>query len=83
MGGCYFAYKIAQKGAFLKTIRLLILNNMAIADGGTTRAEYPRVTFSDVDTIDRQNVRAHLKKYCELDTMGMVWIVEKLKEIAL
>jgi hypothetical protein len=37
----------------------------------------------DVDMFERQHVRDELLKYCWLDTMAMVWIVEKLKEIAL
>jgi glutaredoxin-related protein len=54
---------------------------MEIADGGTVSAEYLRVTFGDFDTLDRQNVRDKLAKYCGLDTMGMVWIVDKLSEL--
>ncbi len=35
---------------------------MEIADGGTASNEYLRVTFGDVDTLDRQHVRDQLKK---------------------
>jgi hypothetical protein len=52
---------------------------MEIADGGTASNEYLRVTFSDVDILDGQNVRDQLEKYCGLDTMAMVWIIEKLE----
>jgi hypothetical protein len=57
-------------------------NDMEIADGGTASAEYLRVTFGDVDSLERQHILEQLKKYCGLDTMGMVWILDKLKEIA-
>lgn len=56
---------------------------MAIADGGTASNKYLRVTFSDgVSDEDRKNVRRNLEKYCELDTMGMVWIMEELRNMA-
>jgi len=54
---------------------------MEIADGGTASNEYLRVTFNDVDMFERQHVRDELLKYCGLDTMAMVWIVEKLGEL--
>ena len=57
-------------------------NDMEISDGNAASAEYLRVTFGNVDALDRQNVRTQLEKYCGLDTMGMVWIVDRLKEIA-
>ncbi|MFZ1978679.1 MAG: DUF2779 domain-containing protein, partial [Bacteroidota bacterium] len=85
--GSFYYYHPGQYGsASLKKILPALTgkgyNEMEIADGGTASAEYLRVTFSDVDALDRQNVRAQLEKYCGLDTMGMVWIVDKLKEIA-
>jgi hypothetical protein len=52
---------------------------MEIAEGGTASIEYLRVTFNDVAEKDRQHVREQLEKYCALDTLAMVWIVEKLR----
>jgi len=54
---------------------------MEIAEGGTASIEYLRVTFNDVAEKDRQHVREQLEKYCALDTLAMVWIVEKLSEL--
>ena len=28
-----------------------------------------------------KKIRADLEKYCELDTLGLVWIVEKLEKL--
>jgi hypothetical protein len=43
--------------------------------------EFLRVTFSDVPAAERQQVRKHLEAYCALDTLGMVQIVEQLKNL--
>ena len=52
---------------------------MEIADGGAASREFARVTYSDVDEADRQQVRNALKKYCALDTQAMIDIVKKLR----
>ena len=55
-------------------------DNMEIADGGMASHEYCRVTFGkDVAEKERQRIRAALEKYCDLDTKGMVDILEALK----
>lgn len=82
----FYYYHYKQEGsASLKSVLPVLTGKgyegMAIADGGTASYEYLRVTFSDVDTLDRQRVREQLEKYCGQDTLGMVWIVEKLREL--
>jgi hypothetical protein len=84
--GSFYYYNPNQCGsASLKKVLPALTgkgyDDMEIAEGGTASAEYLRVTFGDVDVFDRQKVREQLEKYCGLDTMAMVWIVEKLKEI--
>ena len=54
---------------------------MEIAEGGTASIEYFRVTFGGADEKERQHVREQLEKYCSLDTIAMVWIVEKLSNL--
>ncbi|HTY13328.1 MAG TPA: DUF2779 domain-containing protein [Candidatus Omnitrophota bacterium] len=50
-----------------------------IAEGGTARMEYMRVTFGDnIDETDRNKVYSDLLKYCELDTKGMIDILNAL-----
>jgi hypothetical protein len=54
---------------------------MAIADGGTASQAFLDVTYGQATPEERCKVRADLEKYCGLDTEGMVWIVDKLKDI--
>jgi len=56
-------------------------DGMEIADGNMASIEYNRVTFGkNIDEKERQRVRAALEKYCDLDTEGMIEIVEALKK---
>lgn len=54
-------------------------DDMEIGDGGIASREYFRVTYTD-DNADKAKVRRDLEAYCGLDTLGMVEIVEKLRE---
>ena len=57
-------------------------DNMEITDGSTASNEYCRVTFSkNIDEKERQHVCAALEKYCDLDTKGMIEILEKLEKV--
>lgn len=55
---------------------------LAIGEGGTASLEFVRVTFSDVTAEERARVRQHLEEYCQLDTLAMVWLTDKLRELA-
>ncbi len=58
-------------------------DDMEIAGGNTASIEYYRVTFEkDITEKERQRVYSALEKYCDLDTKGMVEIVEALDNIA-
>ena len=39
------------------------------------------MTFGKVPAAERRRVRLDLEEYCGLDTLGMVQIVERLKEL--
>lgn len=52
-----------------------------IQGGSAASCEYTRVTFGDVDEKERRKVRDNLEKYCELDTMGMVYVLQQLNSI--
>jgi len=39
--------------------------------------------YGNVSERERMKVRKDLEKYCRLDTEGMIWIVDKLKELVL
>ncbi|MEN9544064.1 MAG: hypothetical protein RLZZ598_897 [Pseudomonadota bacterium] len=56
--------------------------DMAIGDGGTASLEFFRVTFTAVPDAERRRVRESLERYCELDTLAMVWLTNKLRELA-
>jgi len=82
----FYYYHYKQEGsASLKAVLPVLTGKgyegMEIADGGTASNEYLRVTFGDVDALDRRRVREQLEKYCGQDTLGMVWIIDKLREL--
>ena len=55
---------------------------MAISDGGQASREFLRVTFADgIAEEEKKTVRRTLEEYCALDTLAMVEIVEKLREM--
>jgi hypothetical protein len=55
---------------------------MAIADGEEASIAFVDVTYGDASVEERARVRKSLEDYCGLDTQGMVWIVERLREEA-
>ena len=57
-------------------------SHLAIGEGGTASLEFVRVTFTDVSAEERAKVRRHLEEYCQLDTLAMVWLADKLHELA-
>ena len=50
--------------------------NMEIGDGGTASVEFYNMAYNN-----GKNVRGALLKYCELDTIAEVMIIDKLTEI--
>lgn len=64
----------------LPVLTALSYKDMPIGDGGTASREYFRVTYTEKNH-DKATVRKDLEKYCGLDTLAMVEIVRKLKEI--
>ena len=53
---------------------------MEITDGESASIAFQSVTYGDVSEEERSKVRADLEKYCALDTEGMIWIVDELKQ---
>jgi hypothetical protein len=44
--------------------------------------EYSRVTFGKgITKEERASVRSALEKYCDLDTKGMIGILEELRKV--
>jgi len=79
-------YHPAQKGSaslksVLPALTGLSYESMAIANGDDAGLAYLAITFGDVSEEEAQETRRQLLEYCNLDTEGMVRIVERLKEI--
>lgn len=51
-------------------------NASVIADGGAAATTYARLQFEDLDMQARQRICSALLRYCELDTLAMVMIVQ-------
>jgi hypothetical protein len=83
----FYYYHPAQGGSaslkyVLPALTQSSYEDMTIADGGVASAEYARITFAkDVGDKEKQEIRSALEKYCDLDTLGMVQIVDALKAL--
>ena len=54
---------------------------MGIGAGMDASIAYERITYGSATQEEIAKVRADLIKYCKLDTEGMIWIVEKLRDL--
>ena len=54
---------------------------LEIGEGMMASNEYVRVTFGDVSEEERARVRAALLKYCHLDTLAMIRIIQALRRL--
>ena len=52
-----------------------------LADGGAAMTAYAKMQFADISDIERNEIIQGLLKYCELDTMAMVMIMEEWIEL--
>lgn len=50
-------------------------------DGGAALTAYGKLQFEEMSDYERREITAALKKYCELDTLAMVMIVEGWREM--
>lgn len=55
-------------------------DELVIAEGGAAATAYARLQFEDLNSDAREHIRNALLRYCELDTLAMVMIVEAWKE---
>ena len=79
-------YHPAQNGsASLKAVLPVITGQgykeLDIADGQLASLLFEKVTYGEASDEERNKVRSDLEKYCALDTEGMIWIVDKLREL--
>lgn len=59
-----------------------VMSSDELADGGAAMMAYARMQFTEMSEVERKKVREALLRYCELDTMAMVMVVEYWKELA-
>ena len=80
-------YHPTQKGsASLKKVLPAVIGQsyeeMNIGAGTDASIAFERVTYGEASEEERCKVREDLEKYCRLDTEGMIWIVERLRELS-
>ncbi len=72
----------ASLKAVLAPLTGMTYADLEIADGEQASLEYQRSLDPQMDPVQRQKVLGDLERYCSVDTLGMVAIVEKLEELA-
>jgi hypothetical protein len=61
---------------------ILDAEELEIAEGGAAAMAFGRLQFEDLTDQDRKRIKNALLRYCELDTLAMVMIVEAWKDCA-
>ena len=79
-------YDARQKGsASIKNVLPVLTgtsyDHLDISDGMNASLAFLGVISNSASAEERIKIRSDLKKYCTLDTEGMIWIVDKLKEL--
>lgn len=59
----------------------LSYKDLIINDGGKATTEWSRMVFELNDDSEKETIRTQLLEYCKLDTLAMVEIYNKLKEL--
>ena len=52
------------------------LDELVIAEGGAAATAYSRLQFEDLQDAQRSQIKQALLRYCELDTLAMVMVVQ-------
>ena len=53
------------------------MTDSKLADGGAAMTAYAKMQFTEMSDLERDKIIEGLLKYCELDTMAMVMIMEE------
>ena len=56
-------------------------DSLVIAEGGAAATAYSRLQFEELSADARKRIQEGLLRYCELDTLAMVMIVEGWREM--
>ena len=52
------------------------MDQSVIADGGAATTAYARMQFENLDDTTRSRIKSSMLRYCELDTLAMVMIMQ-------
>jgi hypothetical protein len=52
-----------------------------VADGGAAMMAFARMQFSEMNDLEFEGLRQGLLRYCELDTLAMVMLIEHFQEL--
>ena len=55
---------------------------MGIGAGMDASAAFSRIMWSDATEEEIAEVREDLLEYCKMDTEGMIWVVDRLRELS-
>ncbi len=83
----FYYYHPTQKGsASLKAVMPAITgrgyDDLDIFDGQVASTAFLAAVYGEVPEADRTKIMSDLEHYCGRDTEGMIWIIERLEEIA-
>jgi hypothetical protein len=59
----------------------LTYKNLEVQDGTMALSEWERSLAENLSKEERESIRHNLLKYCELDTLAMVEIYNKLRKL--
>ena len=63
----------------METLDLLVKDMDGLSDGGAAMTAYNYLQFSDIPLEQRKSISDALLRYCELDTLAMVMLLEGWK----
>lgn len=58
-----------------------LYSNNKLADGGAAMTAWAFMQFSEMGETEKKSISEALKRYCELDTMAMVIIMEAWRDM--
>ena len=83
--GIYGDWRFMGSSSIKKVLPVLVpdlsYKSLAVQNGSIAVAEYQRMMFGDISSEEREQIYNNLLQYCELDTLAMVRIFQKLQEV--
>ena len=58
-------------------------DDLNISDGQLASLSFLSAIYGNMPEADKVKVMTDLEKYCGRDTEGMIWIIEKLRELSI